>query len=622
MSGPTKASPLDLEPARLRSFSQLAGAISEPPVDAAYRVAFRSVEAAAGRWRRIRSFLIIAANIALEIGFVWWLLLPSHHPEVDGGNWALAANIFVIASIALVEGLRLINVVSLSLASMLARDPIPVRPDPALRIAFLTTIVPGKEPIEMVRTTLEAARRIRHLGKFDVWLLDEGDDPAVKRMCREVGVKHFSRKGVAEYNQPAGSFKAKTKHGNYNAWIDAHGYRYDVFLSVDPDHVPLPNYAERMLGYFRDPDVAYVVGPQCYANVDNFVTKAAESQQFPFHSIIQRAANAYGAAMLVGTNNAVRIDALMAVGGLSDSITEDMATGLALHARRNPQTGARWRSVYTPDVVAVGEGPSTWTDYFSQQLRWSRGTFEILSGQFWKRFRRLPRGRKLHYLLITTFYPSMALGWILGAVNATLYLAFGVAGIVVPPEVWLALYVDATAFQTWVYIRNRRYNVSPYETDGSPGISGMAMSVLSSPVYASSLIATILRRPAKFVVTPKSDAASPDRLVTFRRHIRWAVLLVAALTASVVMGYANFDVMMWPALALLISVAPIGIWLLDRDAPVPAASDAGVPVAPSPGDLVTVMTTSRLGLPDQSAGQPSTVRIPGPRSDDQIGIVA
>ncbi|MDX6362936.1 MAG: hypothetical protein QOC85_1946, partial [Streptomyces sp.] len=39
-------------------------------------------------------------------------------------------------------------------------------------------------------------------------------------------------------------------------------------------------------------------------------------------------------------------------------------------------------------------------------------------------------------------------------------------------------------------------------------------------------------------------------------------------------------------------------------------------------DLVTVMTTSRLGLPDQSAGQPSTVRIPGPRSDDQIGIVA
>ncbi len=86
-------------------------------------------------------------------------------------------------------------------------------------------------------------------------------------------------------------------------------------MSVDPDHVPVPEYAERFLGYFRDPDVAYVVGPQCYANTDTFVTKAAESQQFPFHSVIQRAANAYGAPMLVGTNNAVRIEALGVVGG-------------------------------------------------------------------------------------------------------------------------------------------------------------------------------------------------------------------------------------------------------------------------------------------------------------------
>ncbi|NMH95670.1 glycosyltransferase, partial [Pseudonocardia bannensis] len=527
-----------------------------------------------------RSILIILANVAFEVAFVLWLLSPAHHPEVEGGGWTLAANIFVIASIALVEGLRMINVISLSLASLLARDPVPVRPDPTLRVAFLTTIVPGKEPLEMVRTTLRAARRIRHDGVFHVWLLDEGDDPEVREMCRKEGVRHFSRKGVAEYNQPSGHFKAKTKHGNYNAWVDRHGYRYDVFLSVDPDHVPLPNYAERMLGYFRDPDVAYVVGPQCYANVDNTVTKGAESQQFPFHSVIQRAANAYGAAMLVGTNNAVRIDALMCIGGLIDSITEDMATGLALHSRRNPATGSKWRSVYTPDVVAVGEGPTSWSDYFSQQLRWSRGTFEILAGTFWGRLHRLPPGRLLHYLLIATFYPSMAVGWILGSFNAVLYLAFGVSGIVVPPELWLALYVDATLFQTWVYVRNRRYNVSPYEQAGSPGLRGMAMSVLCAPIYASSLIATVLRRPAKFVVTPKSDAATQDRLVTFRRHLQWSVLLAAALIASVLLGYANVDVMMWPALALLISLAPVGLWLLDRggsDTPAEPRSPATTP---------------------------------------------
>jgi hypothetical protein len=457
--------------ARLRRFSELSGPIEEAPVEGTYRPRFRVVHASGGRRAWLRSLSIIAVNVAFEVAFVLWLLAPDHRPEVEGG-WVLAANVFVISSIAVVEGLRLVNVCSLSLASVIARDPVPVRPDPAMRVAFLTTIVPGKEPLEMVRATLRAAQRIRYDGTFHVWLLDEGDDPEVKRMCREERIHHFSRRGIEEYNQPAGHFKARTKHGNYNAWLDRHGHRYDVFLSVDPDHVPLQNYADRMLGYFRDPDVAYVVGPQCYANCDNFVTKGAESQQFPFHSVIQRAANAYGAAMLVGTNNAIRVDALVSIGGLHDSITEDVATGLALHSRRNPVTGRKWRSIYTPDVVAVGEGPASWSDYFSQQLRWSRGTFEILAGTFWRRLHRLSPGRVLHYLLITAFYPSMAVGWILGSLNAVLYLAFGVAGIVVPPELWLALYIDATAFQMWSTSATGATTSAPTRPTARPGSAG------------------------------------------------------------------------------------------------------------------------------------------------------
>ncbi len=591
----------------LRDFSQLSGAITEPPpAGETYRVRYRNLHDGQQTRQWVKSLAIIGANIGFELLFVLWLLQPSHHPDVDERWWIAAANVFVIGSIALVEGLRLVNVLSLSVASVLARDPVPVRPDPALRVAFLTTIVPGKEPVEMVRATLEAAKRIRHSGTFDVWLLDEGDDAEVRAMCGEIGVRHFTRRGVEIYNQPSGFFKARTKHGNYNAWVHAEGHQYDVFLSVDPDHVPLPNYAERMLGYFRDPDVAFVVGPQCYANCDNFVTRAAESQQFPFHSLIQRAANAYGIPMLVGTNNAIRIDALGTVGGLHDSITEDMATGLAVHARRNPWTGARWRSVYTPDVVAVGEGPSSWTDYFSQQLRWSRGTFEILGGPFLTRLPRLSPGRMLHYVLITAFYPSMAIGWMLGGVNATLYLAFGVSGIVVPPSLWLALYVDAIAFQTWVYLRNRRYNVSPYELEGSSGVRGMAMSVLSAPIYASSLTATILRRPATFVVTPKAAAASPDRLVTFGRHLQWSVLLALAILASFALGHANLDVMMWPALALLVSLLPTLIWLGGlRQAREAIASAAEL-----------------VGAMPETVAVPIEMPSPTSRSNDQIGAVA
>jgi cellulose synthase/poly-beta-1,6-N-acetylglucosamine synthase-like glycosyltransferase len=544
----------------LRRFSTLAGDMIEPQEpDGEYRVRYRSL---LGLERRhpVLTLVITATCMLLEIGFVYWLLQPQHLPPLEGNTQENLANIFVVAAIALIEVMRMINVISLSLASLAVRNPIPVRPQADLRVAFATTIVPSKEPLEVVRRTLAAAREIVHPGILDVWLLDEEDDPAVRRMCTQLGVKHFTRKGVERWNQKSGPYKTRSKHGNYNSWIAAHGDDYDVLASVDPDHVPVENFLERLLGYFRDPDVAYVVGPQNYANCDNFVTKGAESQQFPFHSVIQRASNLYNCAMLVGTNNALRISALREIGGLRDSVTEDMATGFAFHTRRNPDSGRRWKSVYTPDVLAHGEGPTTWTDYFSQQMRWSRGTFEVIKHDFWRRFWRLRPGQLLHYGLITTFYPSMAIAWILGAVGAVLYLGVGASGIHVPVNIWVALYTDTAALQFGLYIWNRRYNVSPYEVEGSFGLIGMLMSVLSSPIYASSLISAVLARPARFVVTPKGSAGNADRLFTFRRQLQWGVVIGGALVASLVLHHATLVACFWPMVAFLVCLTPIWLW--------------------------------------------------------------
>ncbi|BCJ46990.1 glycosyl transferase [Actinoplanes ianthinogenes] len=593
---PATASPPHGSWERLEHFSRLAGPLTVPPADRPYRVEFRNQRKVDGRWRHAKALLIAVLNVCFEIFFFTWLLRPDHIGPTYAGpaaELARTANLVVIASIAVVEMLRLVNVISLSLASIAARDPIPVIPDPGVRVAFLTTIVPSKEPIAVVAETLRAATRIRHDGVFDIWLLDEGDDPAVKAVCAELGVRHFTRRGIERYNQPTGAFRAKTKHGNYNAWIDAHGDGYDVLLSVDPDHVPLANFAERILGYFRDPDVAYAVGPQCYKNSEQFVTRAAESQQFPFHSVIQRAANLYGTPMLVGTNNAIRIEALRSIGGLSDSITEDMATGLALHTSRNPETGRRWKSVYTPDVLSAGEGPTSWSDYFSQQRRWSRGTFEILSGTYWRRFGKLSPAAMMHYTLITTFYPSMAIGWLLGILNAILFLGLGVTGMTIAPQTWLALYTDATAFSLWLYIHNRRYNVSPYEPPDSWGLTGMLMSIIAAPLYAGQLCSTITRRPARFVVTPKGDSSSQDGIRTFRNHLGWCAVLLIAIAVSVARHYAGGAALLWPCTSLLVCVLPIALSYAaprlahpEATTPAPAAAAAGLlPLPRHPGDI-------------------------------------
>ncbi|GHE43003.1 glycosyltransferase family 2 protein [Streptomyces capitiformicae] len=586
--------------------SRLAGPLTEP-AGAAYRVQYAKL--LSKEPHRIRAVLLMTFAPLLTGALLVYLVWPTHWVEREGADeWLVGLDVTMLIAIGLIELFMVVNVVSIAHATMVARDPVPVVPEPGTRVAFLTTYVPGKEPLPMVRATLEGATRIEHSGHLDVWLLDEGDDEQAKALCAELGVRHFTRHGIPEWNRPKGVHKARTKHGNYNAWIAMHGDAYEFFASVDTDHVPLPNFLQRMLGYFRDPDVAFVVGPQVYGNYTNPVTKAAESQQFLFHALIQRAGNRYRAPMFVGTNNVVRVAAVKQIGGLHDSITEDMATGFELHRRRNPKTRRYWRSVYTPDVLAVGEGPASWTDFFTQQTRWSRGTYETLFKQYWRAPFTMPWGRLFSYTLMLVYYPMTAVNWLLGIVSCVLFLWFGASGTQVSASVWLMLYSDAAALQVGLYLWNRRHNVSPHEPEGSGGLAGMAMSALSAPIYLRSLGAALLRLPCRFVVTPKGDDASPDRLLTFRIHLFWTVVLASSLTASWVLDHSHAAMRTWAFLAMAISLAPVVVWACTRhrerrasvvyraERPVAAArladgKEAALATQPTPAPSVSGTTT-------------------------------
>ncbi|WP_030949238.1 glycosyltransferase family 2 protein [Streptomyces sp. NRRL S-646] len=543
--------------------SRLAGPLTEPSDASSYQVQYTSL--LSSEPRRIQAVLLMTLAPVLTGTLLVYLVWPTHWVERDGGeSWLVGLDVSMLISIGLIELFMVVNVASVAHATLVARDPVPVVPEAGTRVAFLTTYVPGKEPLSMVRATLEGAVRITHAGSgsvLDVWLLDEGDDEQAKALCAELGVRHFTRRGVAEWNQAGGVHKALTKHGNYNAWIAVHGDAYDFFASVDTDHVPRPNFLERMMGYFRDPDVAFVVGPQVYGNyADHPVTKAAESQQFLFHALIQRAGNRYRSPMFVGTNNVVRIAAVKQIGGLYDSITEDMATGFEIHQRRNPVTGNHWRSVYTPDVLAVGEGPASWTDFFTQQMRWSRGTYETLFKQYGRALFRMPPGRLFSYTLMLVYYPMTAVNWFLGILSCVLFLWFGASGTQVASSVWLMLYSDAAALQIGLYLWNRRHNISPHEPEGSGGLAGMAMSALAAPIYLKSFGEALVRRPSRFVVTPKGADASADRLLTFRIHLFWAILLAASLAASVVLDHTHAAMRTWAVLAMAIALAPVAVW--------------------------------------------------------------
>jgi cellulose synthase/poly-beta-1,6-N-acetylglucosamine synthase-like glycosyltransferase len=552
-------------------YTNLAGPITSPPADEPYQVQYRGIHGSRREWIAIR--LITLILVALDFRFMYWLLFQSQYPHLDTWLWqstwhAVGTDGYVMLRAGMAVGsivmqaFLLVNILTVSRACLAARDPIPVEPEPGLRVAFLTTIVPDREPIEVAERTLRAAREIVYDGQLDFWLLDEGDSEEARQMCDELGVHHFSRKGRGYLDLETGTFASKTKHGNHNRWLWEHAGGYDLIMFVDPDHVPLPIMAERMLGYFRDPEVAFVVAPQFYGNTENRITRWAESAQYLFHSVIQRAGNRRRCPMLVGTNAALRTSAIRQ--GYVASITEDMATSLKIHTTRSEVTGRSWRSVYTPDLVAVGEGPSTWTEFFGQQTRWAAGTYDALLHQVWRTIFKLRPGAMLHYLLMLTYYPSVALGWLMGITISACYLGFGITSLQTNEVWWLSYYVDVAAMQFLLYRFMRRHNVSPHEPAGSSGISGMVVSALTAPIYARALVKVLLGRKLTFNVTAKGASAATDRLHTFRYSLIWALVPLIVLAVAITRHRPYPMMIGWTAIILTVCLAPVAIWLWDR----------------------------------------------------------
>jgi cellulose synthase/poly-beta-1,6-N-acetylglucosamine synthase-like glycosyltransferase len=503
--------------------------------------------------------LFVLLNLATTALFMGWLLLPEHVPGALGvgvGGWQLFVARVCYCLMIMVELIRLGQSATVWIFAFNAKDPVPMDPPIGLRVALLTTIVPAKEPIEVAERTLRKMKDVLYAGKVDVWILDEGDDPEVKAMAARTGVRHFSRKGRPEYNRPSGEFRAKTKSGNHNAWRAEHEYEYDVVANVDPDHVPMPCFLERTLGYFRDPDVAFVVTPQVYGNMhQNWVAHGASVQQYLFNGVIARGGNGLDAPLLTGTGHLYRPSAWRQIGGYQDSIIEDHVTSIRVHTTENPETGRRWKGVYTPDVVAIGEGPTSWADYFNQQKRWAYGVWEILLRPDLRQSEKLRLPRRWQYRLLQFYYPSVAVSLTLGNLATAIYLLTGVSSIQLDATMWLTLWGSTLASWFVLLLWLRRYNIAAHERE-EVGMTGMGLALFAGPIYVAAGVAALLRRRLAFVVTAKGKLRTTESLGTFRSHLMWAAVAAALLGASFVERHDYTLLRIWATLTLITGIAP------------------------------------------------------------------
>lgn len=127
----------------------------------------------------------------------------------------------------------------------------PDAPDRPVAVdVFFTTY---NEEVDLVRLGVRDALALRYPHAIDlrIYILDDGRRPEMRAMAEAESVGYITR-----------STNTGFKAGNLRNALEATSG--DFVIICDADTRPLPTMLERTLGYFRDPDVAWVQTPQWF----------------------------------------------------------------------------------------------------------------------------------------------------------------------------------------------------------------------------------------------------------------------------------------------------------------------------------------------------------------------
>lgn len=375
---------------------------------------------------------------------------------------------------------------------------------PGLSVAIFTTSSPG-EPYEMFVRTLAAARDIRY--PHTTYLLDDTRDPRFAALAAEMGAVPLELVGLPG-----------AKAGKINAALAA--TTEEFVLVLDPDHVPLPELLDRVLGYFDDPRVGFVQVAQAYHNAgESFVARGAAEQTFAYYGPILQGMHGTGTAVAVGANCTFRRAALESIGGHGIGLAEDLVTSIRLHA-------GGWTSVYVPEVVTRGLVPADLDSYLKQQLKWSRGVHEVLFHEYPKAFRRLTAFQRIAYFMIGTYY-LVGLTSVVYFAIPLLYLFFGrqPAAMLLSEYLLHALPVGLCGVAIYLFLQ--RWLCDPARERGLHW-RGTLLKLGAFSVYFNGLALAVLGVAVPYIPTAKERRAG-----RFWPLARLPVLVIALSAAAV-----------------------------------------------------------------------------------------
>jgi cellulose synthase (UDP-forming) len=189
--------------------------------------------------------------------------------------------------------------------------------------------------------------------------------------------------------------------------------------------------------------------------------------------------------------------ALTSIGGHGIGLAEDLVTAIRLHA-------ADWRSIYVPEVVSRGLVPEDLGSFYKQQLKWSRGVYEVVFSEMPHLFRRLHWRQRLSYLAIGTYY-LFGFTTALYLVFPYLYLWTGVQPANMRFGEFLMAVVPVAVLGVLIYLLMQRWLCDP-ATERGLHWRGLVLKWACWPVVLAGTVLAILRAEVPYIPTAKEAA--------------------------------------------------------------------------------------------------------------------
>lgn len=367
-----------------------------------------------------------------------------------------------------------------------------------------------KEDPKLIERCLSAAVAMR--GDHETYLLDDGRDPALAEMAAAYGAHYLTR-----------TDNKHAKAGNINAALPR--TNGDIIVIFDIDHAPYPDFLERTIPHFNDPTIGFVQVMLTFINdSDGWVARSAAETSEDFYNPTSIGADGLNGASLIGTNALIRRKALDSIGGYQPGLAEDLATSITIHA-------AKWRSVYVHEPLAPGYAPPDLVAWFTQQLKWARGVFDMLLTAYPRYFPNLNPGQRLAYIVRMTYY------W--AGPFFLLHLITTTAALLWPTDTVIHAYQDylihftPMALMTLVIrtLALRRWRHPSLQT--SFQWKPIALVFATWPIYTVAWVMAVLRVPLKFRPTPKSHSGNFQPVWLVPQFASVLLLLLGILIAIV-----------------------------------------------------------------------------------------